>query len=73
MRASVRRSGSKMDIPGTARGGTRSRLLQPLGVTFTRMGGSGGGGRHGSLGAAESLSPPLLSRYPVQCRTCLPA
>lgn len=45
-----------MDIPGTARGGTRSRVLQSLGVTFTRMGGTHGTGRNRSSGA---LSPAL--------------
>lgn len=41
-----------MDIPSTAGRGTRSRVLQTLGINFTRMGGSGtGGGRNRSSGA----------------------
>lgn len=57
------RSGSKIDIPGTARGGTRSRVLQSLGVTFTRMGGTHGTGRTRSTGALTSVLE-LPDAYP---------
>ncbi len=74
-----------MATPSQAARGTRSRLLQTLGITFTRQGGNGNGGirrssagGHASAGTArtvesrlhfEAAGPLLAAVLPVHVST----